>query len=564
MRRQRLRLTAILAVVLTHSFLGFISPAVAICNVPTVTALSPATGSSSGGTSVTITGTGFSCGATLVITFGSTRAVFQPPSATQIVATSPPGLGTVDVTVTTEGGTSPTGPGSRFAYTVSRPTVTSILPNGGPATGGTVVAISGNNFTGATAVNFGSTGAALFTVLNATLIAVSSPPGSGTVEVTVTTPGGTSAPGAGSQFTYGASTVVVEMATVPADSVKAKALQTQVAPMVAQNAGVAITAAIGSAIGDAFAGGGNPVTAGPNGMTFNFTAEPRPEARRTDDAFTTLAYAARPDIVRKAPSLPPIKEREWSLWADLRGTGWNSNNSNIDLKGSQLNLTAGVGYKLTPDMLVGAIAGYEHFKYDSASLAGGVKGSGGTFGSYVVWRFAPALRWDVALAWSSISYDAAAATATGSFTGQRWLAATRLTGSYRLASLVLEPSAKVYALWERQGEWTDSLGTHQSARNFAAGQVATGGKVIVPWETSARTTVAPYVGLYGDWRYMTDDATPAGQPVVGMNAGWSGRVTGGISVMKAGGGMVVVGGEYGGLGANFKMWTANGRVVWPF
>jgi hypothetical protein len=520
-----------------------------------------------------------------------------------------------------------------------------MTPNSGPAGGGTVVAISGSDFTGATAVKFGSTNAVLFNVLNPTLIAVSSPAGSGTVDVTVTTPGGTSA---ASQFTYvvsqstvslastlnpslpgqivtftatvavssgqptgrvtfkdagvwlatvplsagaatystasltsgihmitamyidddnssGASATLVQAVNVPADSMKLKALQNQISPMVAQNSGAAITGAIGSAIGDAFDGGGTPVIAGPNGVTFNFTAEPGSEVtRRTDDAFTTLAYAARPDIVRKAPPLTPIREREWSLWADLRGTGWNSNNSNIDLKGSQLNLTAGVGYKLTPDLLVGAIVGYEHFKYDSASLGGGVKGSGGTFGSYAVWRFAPALRWDAALAWSSISYDAAAATATGTFTGHRWLAATGLTGSFRLASLVLEPSAKVYALWERQGEWTDSLGTLQSARNFAAGQVATGGKVIVPWQTSARTTVAPYVGLYGDWRYMTDDATPAGQPVVGMNAGWSGRVTGGVSVMKAGGGMVVVGGEYGGLGANFKMWTANGRVAWPF
>ena len=63
---------------------------------------------------------------------------------------------------------------------------------------------------------------------------------------------------------------------------------------------------------------------------------------------------------------------------------------------------------------------------------------------------------------------------------------------------------------------------------------------------------------------MTDDAAPSAQPVGGIADGWSGRVTGGVSVAKAGGGTLALGGEYGGLGANYKIWTANGRLFWPF
>jgi hypothetical protein len=74
------------------------------------------------------------------------------------------------------------------------PTITKLKPNSGPVTGGTTVMITGSEFTGATAVSFGSTNATSFTVVSATSItAVSPPEPSGMVDVTVTTPEGTSA-----------------------------------------------------------------------------------------------------------------------------------------------------------------------------------------------------------------------------------------------------------------------------------------------------------------------------------------------------------------------------------
>ncbi|QIL19344.1 autotransporter domain-containing protein [Thermomonas sp. HDW16] len=72
-------------------------------------------------------------------------------------------------------------------------------PASGPAAGGTTVTITGTRLTGATAVNFGTTVASSFTVDTDTQITATAPAGSGTVDVIVTTPGGTSA---ASQYTY--------------------------------------------------------------------------------------------------------------------------------------------------------------------------------------------------------------------------------------------------------------------------------------------------------------------------------------------------------------------------
>jgi len=169
---------------------------------PTVSAVSPTSGPTAGGTAVTITGTNFT-GVTAV-DFGAGAASFTVSSATSISATSPAGSGTVDVTVTTGGGPSATGAADRFTYVTGpppAPTVTFVNPVTGPA--GTSVNVSGTNFTGASAVDFGAN-PGTFTVNSATTITATVPSGTGTVDVTVTTSGGTSVTSSSDQFTYGA------------------------------------------------------------------------------------------------------------------------------------------------------------------------------------------------------------------------------------------------------------------------------------------------------------------------------------------------------------------------
>ena len=165
---------------------------------PTISSLSPSSGSVYGGTDVTITGAHLS-GATSV-TFDGTPTGFVVTGDTSITATSPAGesAGTVSVVVTSIGGRSA---GARFTYTVSTPTVSGIAPNLGPESGGTWVTITGTNLTGASRVAFGGIPTA-FAVDSDTSIEAWSPPGAGTVAVRVTTLGGTTPANAGDLFTY--------------------------------------------------------------------------------------------------------------------------------------------------------------------------------------------------------------------------------------------------------------------------------------------------------------------------------------------------------------------------
>jgi hypothetical protein len=170
----------------------------------TVTNVSPHTGPTAGGTSVTISGSGFT-GATSV-RFGVVPATIVSVTATSIKVTAPAsGVGgTVDVTVTTSAGTSAATAADQYTYIYPKPAVTAISPSVGVPGGGLAVTITGSGFTGATTISFGSA-VASFTVSSNTSITATAPAGSATsiVDVTVTGPGGTSNLVAADKFTYG-------------------------------------------------------------------------------------------------------------------------------------------------------------------------------------------------------------------------------------------------------------------------------------------------------------------------------------------------------------------------
>ena len=108
------------------------------------------------------------------------------------------------------------------------PRVTKIAPTAGPPAGGTSVTITGTDLSEATAVRFGSVAAASFTVESPTSITAVSPAGSGSVDVTVSTPAGTSRATPGDLFAY-----------IPAPSV------TSVAPSTGEGGGRAPVTILG-------------------------------------------------------------------------------------------------------------------------------------------------------------------------------------------------------------------------------------------------------------------------------------------------------------------------------
>ena len=176
---------------------------------PTVSGLSQAAGPEEGGNQIEISGTGLAM--INGVLFGTTPATSVVPlSPFAALATVPRGSGTVDVTVTTPGGSSRVAPGDAFTYVPTvhgsgDPTIGELTPTVGPRSGGTLVAITGTNLSGVTSVTFAGIVATQLVARSATEIDAMAPAAlvDGPADVSVRTSGGTSARVPQDVFTYG-------------------------------------------------------------------------------------------------------------------------------------------------------------------------------------------------------------------------------------------------------------------------------------------------------------------------------------------------------------------------
>lgn len=178
-----------------------------------VTGISPSNGPTTGGTPVTISGSGFSTVQVFRVNFDITGApTFIVVNDTTITSVTPShAAGATRVTLSTSSGSST---GNVFFTFVAGPppVVTEVSPNRGTVMGGNTVTITGQHLSGVTSVHFGSNAATSTHVISDTSITVTAPQGSaGTVDVTVTTPDGTSATNPDDEYTYVSSPIVLEV-----------------------------------------------------------------------------------------------------------------------------------------------------------------------------------------------------------------------------------------------------------------------------------------------------------------------------------------------------------------
>jgi len=170
---------------------------------PAISAISPTSGPTAGGTRVALTGRNFRH--VSAVRFGTTAAgtAVHVTSSTKLYVTAPAHAGAlVNVRVTTAYGASAVLAADHYAY-VAPPAISAVSPAGGPTTGGTRVAVSGSNFRHVAAVMFGTAAGTAVHVTSSTRLYVTAPAHAvGGVDVGVRTAYGTSRVVAADQFSY--------------------------------------------------------------------------------------------------------------------------------------------------------------------------------------------------------------------------------------------------------------------------------------------------------------------------------------------------------------------------
>jgi hypothetical protein len=167
---------------------------------PTVLGISPASGPTSGGTPVTVSGANFAAGATVTIGGVAATNVSVLSSTTIQATTAARSAGAADVTVTVDGRSSTLA--AAFNYVaLPPPTLVSISPTSGSTAGGTTVTVTGTNFASGASLTIGGVAATGVTVSGPTsLRAVTGARAAGAADVVVTV--GTQSATLSRGFTY--------------------------------------------------------------------------------------------------------------------------------------------------------------------------------------------------------------------------------------------------------------------------------------------------------------------------------------------------------------------------
>lgn len=174
---------------------------VSLSYVPNISSFTPTQAAADANSVVTIEGSGFVPGGTTVM-FGDMEAAFSFAASTNELTAIAPVMGgqQVRIRVRTAGGTSPPATGL-FSFT---PCVTNLIPNFGPATGGQWILVQGLGLQSTIGIVFGSVAPPDFEPLNDAELKVLTPAGTtGTCNVLVQGPFGTTAPTPSTQFTFG-------------------------------------------------------------------------------------------------------------------------------------------------------------------------------------------------------------------------------------------------------------------------------------------------------------------------------------------------------------------------
>jgi hypothetical protein len=178
---------------------------------PTFTSITPNSGTTVGGTPVTIVGTNFVSGGSFGVTIGGVAATSVVwVDSTHITAVTPAGAaGARDVVIINSDGQTATGTNT-YTYVTPPPTFTGITPNSGPTAGGTAVTITGTNFVAGGSFNVTVGGAAATSVVwvdSSHITAITPSRAAGAKNIVITNNDGQTATGTNA-YTYVATVVI--------------------------------------------------------------------------------------------------------------------------------------------------------------------------------------------------------------------------------------------------------------------------------------------------------------------------------------------------------------------
>ena len=191
----------------------------------------------------------------------------------------------------------------------------------------------------------------------------------------------------------------------------------------------------------------------------------------------------------------------WDFWSEGRYSSFNDDSANLNRDGHVGLLIVGSDYRITPDMIVGALVQFDWAKEGSSVLASSVDGNGWMAGPYLSARVHENIYFDLRAAWGRSSNDLAVGTTTASFDTSRWLVKGTLAGNWLYDDWRITPSAELAYVTESQDAFTNSAGVIVAGQDVSLGRLQFGPEFGYRIRRTADTFIEPFVALKGVWNF---------------------------------------------------------------
>ena len=253
----------------------------------------------------------------------------------------------------------------------------------------------------------------------------------------------------------------------------------------------------------------------------------------------------------------------WDIWVEGRYSAFNDDAANLGRDGHVGVLYVGGDYRVTENMIVGALVQFDWAKDDSGVLASKVDGNGWMIGPYLSAQIHDNIYFDLRAAWGRSSNDLDLAGVTGGFDTSRWLVKGSLAGSWYHAAWRFTPSAELAYVEESADAFTNSAGTLVPGQDVHLGRLEFGPEFGYRFAHTADTFIEPFAAIKGVWDFDNPNVAIIDGFVVGPGDFWA-RLEGGLNVMTAGGTYVRGSASWDGVGASdYSGYTLQGTVNVP-
>jgi len=239
--------------------------------------------------------------------------------------------------------------------------------------------------------------------------------------------------------------------------------------------------------------------------------------------------------------LRPEAKLEFDAWAEVRSGSYRDSIDTNPLtagvigprsrtSGSFTMGFVGLDYRIQPGLLVGVMGQYDQVSQDSAGLGSRASGTGFMIGPYVSMALTPGLFLDARTAYgTSSNLIMPTGLLQRSFSTERQLYRSELSGLYRFGSLALLPSVSALYFSETQHAFTEALGVRIPSQRVGLGQLAVGPEFAydIPF---GRSVLVPRVSVKAIYNFLRDDAASAQLGIIQPTGPLRARVEGGIDL----------------------------------